>query len=76
MIFINERSKKIHILRPTAANNQNLFVTFEFFDRLAEGLVLPRQECLAATEDILGDNGVRSQGSPDMMEVWNAKPKK
>ncbi len=24
----------------------------------------------AATETILGDNGVRSQGSPDAMRIW------
>jgi hypothetical protein len=27
----------------------------------------------AATEEILTDNGVRSQGSPDTMAIWNAK---
>jgi S1-C subfamily serine protease len=36
--------------------------------------VFPRAEMLAATEEILTDNGVRSQGSADMMAVWNAKP--
>lgn len=39
----------------------------------SETMVFPRAEMLAATEGILTDNGVRSQGSPDMMEVWNAK---
>jgi hypothetical protein len=29
---------------------------------------------LAAGEEILTDNGVRSQGSPDTLAVWNAKP--
>ncbi len=28
---------------------------------------------LSATEDMLSDNGVRSQSSPDLMEIWNAK---
>jgi hypothetical protein len=28
---------------------------------------------LAATEDILTDNGIRSQGSPDLLEVWQSK---
>jgi hypothetical protein len=28
---------------------------------------------LAATDDILTDNGVRAQGSPDMMAVWQDK---
>ena len=35
-------------------------------------VVLPRQECIAASEDILTDNGVRAQGSADMLAVWNA----
>jgi hypothetical protein len=29
---------------------------------------------VAATEEILMDNGVRAQGSPDMMEVWKSGP--
>ena len=28
----------------------------------------------AGTDDILGDNGVRSQGSPDTLAIWNARP--
>jgi hypothetical protein len=31
---------------------------------------------LAATDDILTDNGVRAQGSPDMLAVWLEKPGK
>jgi S1-C subfamily serine protease len=42
--------------------------------RAGEGLVFRRAEMLAATEEILSDNGVRAQGSADMMEVWQAKP--
>jgi len=51
------------------------FVTFEFDNRSGEGLVFPRAEMLAATDDILTDNGVRAQGSPDMLEVWQGKAK-
>jgi len=29
---------------------------------------------ITATDDILTDNGIRSQGSPDTMAVWNARP--
>ena len=50
------------------------FVTFEFSGRGGEALVFPRAEMVAATEGILTDNGVRSQGSPDTLAVWNAKP--
>jgi hypothetical protein len=29
---------------------------------------------IAATNDILTDNGIRSQGSPDVLQIWEAKP--
>jgi len=31
---------------------------------------------LADMDEILNDNGIRNQGSPDTLEVWNAKPAK
>ena len=46
------------------------FVTFEFDSRLAEALVFRRADALAATEEILNDNGVRAQGSPELMKIW------
>jgi len=49
------------------------FVTVEFADRGSETLVLPRKETIAATEAILTDNGVRTQGSPEMLAVWTAQ---
>jgi len=49
------------------------FIVFKFDRRGGEGLVFPRNEMLAATEEILTDNGVRSQGSPDTLAIWNAK---
>ena len=49
------------------------FVTVEFADRGSETLVLPRKETIAATELILTDNGVRTQGSPEMLAVWTAQ---
>jgi S1-C subfamily serine protease len=49
------------------------FVIFRFDQRAGETLVFPRKEMLAATEDILTDNGIRSQGSPDLLEVWQSK---
>jgi PDZ domain len=49
------------------------FIVIEVSQRGAESLVFPRKEMIAATEEILNDNGIRAQGSPDMLEVWNAK---
>jgi S1-C subfamily serine protease len=51
------------------------FVTFEFNTRASgETLVFPRAEMVAATNDILTDNGIRTQGSPDILKIWEAKP--
>ncbi len=52
------------------------FITVKFFGRAAETPIFPRQEMLASMEEILNDNGIRNQGSPDTLEVWNAKPAK
>ena len=52
------------------------FVRIEFDSRNSEALVFPRTEMAAATDEILTDNGVRSQGSADMLAIWNAKPSK
>jgi S1-C subfamily serine protease len=50
------------------------FVVFEFDTRDREKLVFPRAEMAAATDEILSDNGIRTQGSPDTLAVWQAKP--
>jgi S1-C subfamily serine protease len=55
---------------------QDPFVTIEFFTKGGEALVFSRAAIMAATDDILTDNGVRAQGSLDMMAVWQAKPAK
>jgi len=50
------------------------FVTFEFNTRSSgEAIVFPTAEMVSATENILNDNGVRSQGSTDVMKIWTAK---
>jgi len=36
-------------------------------------MIFPRSEMLAATDEILTDNGVRSQGSSDTMAIWNGQ---
>ena len=49
------------------------FVTIDFDNRVGEDLVFPRVQTVAATEGILAENGIRAQGSPDMMKIWQAK---
>jgi S1-C subfamily serine protease len=48
-------------------------VVIRFEQRLGETMVLPRKAMLEATDGILQDNGIRTQGSQDMMDVWNGK---
>ena len=69
-IAIKNLAHLVEVLR----DNRNEFIVVETDQRGGEGLVFKRKELLAATDDILSDNGVRAQGSPDMLSVWNAKP--
>ncbi len=58
-------------------DSKDEFIVVEFDTRRGgETCVFPRLDCLAATDEILTDNGVRSQGSADMMAIWNARPAK
>jgi S1-C subfamily serine protease len=49
------------------------FVRIECNMRFGETMIFPRAKMLAATDEILTDNGVRAQGSPDTLAIWNAK---
>jgi S1-C subfamily serine protease len=49
------------------------YVVFAFANRMGESLVFSRTEMVNATDAILADNGVRAQGSPDTMAVWQGK---
>jgi S1-C subfamily serine protease len=66
--------KNLAHLVETLRDLKDEFVTFEFNTRTSgESIVFPRAEMVSATENILNDNGVRSQGSADVMTIWNAK---
>lgn len=71
-IKIKNLEHMVQVLR----DSKDDFIRINFDMRGGETIVFPRAETLAATEDILTDNGVRSQGSPDMLAIWNAKPVK
>jgi hypothetical protein len=49
------------------------FVTLEFDGRIGEAIVFRREDMVASTEQILTDNGVRAQGSPDVLRIWEGK---
>jgi S1-C subfamily serine protease len=50
------------------------FVTFVADNRGGETLVFSHKEMVASIDDILNDNGVRAQGSPELMSIWQKKP--
>ena len=45
----------------------------DFAGLAGESLVFQHKELIAATEEILNDNGIRAQGSPDVLAVWDGK---
>ena len=69
-IAIQNLGHLVKVLR----DSQEEYLVIDFDSRAGETLVFPRREILASTEEILMDNGVRSQGSPDTLAIWNAKP--
>ncbi|MFZ6644785.1 trypsin-like peptidase domain-containing protein [Undibacterium sp. TJN25] len=54
-------------------DSKDELIVLKFDQRIGENIVLPRKELMAATDEILTDNGIRSQGSQDMMDVWQGK---
>jgi hypothetical protein len=59
----------VEILR----DSEEEFIRIDLAGRGTETLVFRRHEMIAATEQILNDNGIRAQGSPDMLSVWERK---
>ncbi len=49
------------------------YLIFEWADDDAETLVFRRDELLKSTDEILDDNGIRSQMSDDLKPIWDSK---
>ena len=47
------------------------FVEFTFQGRFTDKIVFDRKRAVAATEEVLNDNGIRQQCSSDMAKVWD-----
>jgi hypothetical protein len=71
-ILVKNLNHLVEILR----DSKDEFITIECNTRFGETMIFPRTQMVAATDEILTDNGVRSQGSPDTLAIWNAKPAK
>ncbi|NHZ62480.1 S1C family serine protease [Massilia genomosp. 1] len=54
-------------------DSKDELIVIHFDQRGGETMVVRRKEMVDATESILSDNGIRLQGSQDMMDVWNRK---
>ena len=70
---INIKSLK-HLVQVLRDNTEE-FVRIETDNKDGETLVFAHKDMLAAMESILTDNSVRSQGTPELMDVWNKKVK-
>ncbi len=67
-VAVRNLAHLVEVLRDSKAE----FITIEFDGRGGEALVFPRTQTVDATDGILSDNGVRDQGSPDVLAVWNS----
>ena len=67
---VSSAIKNLEHLVATLRDTTDEFVVLAFGGRKFETLVFPRKEMVAATEEILSDNGIRAQGSADMMATW------
>jgi S1-C subfamily serine protease len=71
---VNDRPiRNLRHLVEVLRDSREAVTKFEFAQRGGETLVFPHKEMIAAIEEILTDNGIRAQGSPDTLEVWNLK---
>jgi S1-C subfamily serine protease len=68
------RIKNLNHLVEVLRDCKDEFVAIEFEARVGETPVFRRTDMLKATDEILADNGIRTQGSPDVLAIWNAKP--
>ncbi|MGO9471016.1 MAG: trypsin-like peptidase domain-containing protein [Isosphaeraceae bacterium] len=56
-------------------DSKSEYIEFTFHGKSNDIVVFKRKEALDATEEILSDNGIRQQFSPDLAPVWNQTKK-
>ena len=61
-----------HLVELMRDSQQEYFV-FEFVGEIYETYVFDREEFLAATEEVLDDNGIRRQGTPELLKIFNGE---
>jgi S1-C subfamily serine protease len=65
--------KSLRHLVQLLRDSRDDFVAIDFAGSQMESIVFPRAETIAGTESILNDNGIRRQGSPEVLGVWNSR---
>ena len=68
-IPIKNLAHLVQVLRDAKSD----YITIEFDVRNSQIIVLRRADVDSATQEILTDNDIRSQGSPDVLSIWNSK---
>jgi S1-C subfamily serine protease len=68
-IAIRNLSHLVTVLRDA----KDEFMVFRLASPEGEDLVFRRLELLDSTNDLLNENGIRSQGSPELLKLWNAR---
>ena len=54
-------------------DSKDEMIVIHFDQRGGETIAVKRKDMVDATEGILSDNGIRSQGTKDMMDIWGKK---
>ena len=67
-ISIRNLSHLVQVLR----DSPDEFDVITYWGRNGESMVFPGKKMREATDEILTDNGIRSQGSPQVLTVWGA----
>lgn len=65
--------KNLRHLVETLRDLNDEYVVFEWVDDGVEKLVFKREEIVKATDEILDDNGIRSQASEDLRDAWSGR---
>jgi S1-C subfamily serine protease len=69
------RVKNLRHMVEILRDSKEKYTTISFDDRQSETIVFDHKEALAATEEVLSDNGIRELASDDLLSVWKAKKK-
>jgi hypothetical protein len=68
-ISIRNLNHLVQVLR----DSREEFDVITYWGKGGETMVFPRKKMRDVTDEILTDNGIRSQGTQQVLDVWGAK---